>query len=241
MRSRSLTGGFAGCLAAAALLISATTSAEGSAEPASACQGVSILSAPQVVVGLADVVISVTGPVDDSVVCQLLPVRRPPVQPRAPRAQHCKNAQQRGYRLRAGEAAKAVRCLINAERTSRGRSALGPRDDLQQAARNHTATMLGNGCFSHQCGGERDLIGRVTTTGYLPCNCSWSVGEDLAWGNRRFSTPRATVHAWMGSPPHRANILSPVFKEVDIGMGSGRPGKRGAKAATYTANFGVRR
>ena len=206
---------------------------------ASVCQGVSILSAPQVAIGIGSLVTSLTGPLDDSITCQLLPILGRP-SGEAAGAGHCKNAQEHGYRLRAGAAAKAVRCLISAERTSRGLRALSPRDSLRQAARAHTAEMLREGCFSHQCPGERELVGRVTSAGYLPCGCAWSVGEDLAYGIRRYSTPRSIVDSWMASPPHRANILNPAFKEVDVGVGSGRPGKRRAKAATYTADFGFR-
>ena len=35
----------------------------------------------------------------------------------------------------------------------------------------------------------------------------WSVGENLAWGLGRYSTPRSVVNAWMRSPRHRAVLL----------------------------------
>ena len=212
-------------------------------ERASVCQGVSILSVPLVAIGIGPLVTSLTGPLDDTVVCQLLTARRrtsADAPAGAAAGGHCKNAQKAGYRLRAGAAAKAVRCLINAERTSRGLKALNPRDSLREAAREHTAEMIRQACFSHKCPGERELIGRVTSAGYLPCNCAWSVGEDLAFGVRRYSAPQEIVKAWMGSPPHRANILSPPFEEVDVGVATGRPGKPGGKAATYTADFGFK-
>ena len=36
---------------------------------------------------------------------------------------------------------------------------------------------------------------------------NWSMGENLAWGLSRYSTPRKIVQAWMQSPPHRATVL----------------------------------
>jgi hypothetical protein len=40
-------------------------------------------------------------------------------------------------------------------------------------------------------------------------------GENLA---RDFSSPTATVDAWMNSPTHRENILNPKYKEIGIGV-----------------------
>lgn len=42
-----------------------------------------------------------------------------------------------------------------------------------------------------------------------------SVGENLALGP--FASDAAVVDAWMGSPGHRANILSPKFTEIGVG------------------------
>ena len=52
------------------------------------------------------------------------------------------------------------------------------------------------------------MSARVTSAGYLPCNCSWSVGENLAWGKGKHGTPAAIVAAWMASPGHREMILT---------------------------------
>ena len=69
---------------------------------------------------------------------------------------------------------------------------------------------------------------------------TWTVGENLAWGARRLSTPAAIVQAWMASPGHRDIILTRSFEQVDIGVASGKPGSPRARAATYTADFGRR-
>jgi uncharacterized protein YkwD len=47
----------------------------------------------------------------------------------------------------------------------------------------------------------------------------------------------------MHSPGHRANILRPAFREIGIGIVPAAPLAAGAgqTAATYTADFGVRR
>ncbi len=84
--------------------------------------------------------------------------------------------------------------------------------------------MIRKDCFAHQCAGERDLVGRVEAAGYLPCKCSWSVGENIAWGSGSSSSPRRIVDAWMNSAPHRANILDRRFEDIGVAVDDGSPG-----------------
>jgi uncharacterized protein YkwD len=202
-----------------------------------ACDGVRLLTGPEIVIGLGPVVLNVSVPLDDSVLCQVVNPRR---LDGAAAARHCDNAQIPGDELRRKLAAEATLCLINNERTSQGLSALDPQKSLLRAAKKHTKRMLSAGCFAHECPGEPDLVGRVTDTGYLPCSCSWSVGENLAWGEGKLSTPAGIVDAWMASPPHREMILTGAMKDVDIGVRPGEPGAPHAGAATYTADFGYK-
>ena len=62
----------------------------------------------------------------------------------------------------------------------------------------------------------------------------WSaVGENIAAG---YATPEDVVAGWMASPGHRANILSPNFSEIGIGVSAG-----GGQFGTYwTQEFGAR-
>jgi uncharacterized protein YkwD len=46
-----------------------------------------------------------------------------------------------------------------------------------------------------------------------------SIGENIALGN--FDNDQVIVQAWMDSPGHRANILSPKFTEIGIAVGRG--------------------
>jgi uncharacterized protein YkwD len=67
------------------------------------------------------------------------------------------------------------------------------------------------------------------------------VGENIAWGADSGGTPKAIVKSWMHSPPHRANILSPQFRQLGVGFALGhRGGKRGERAM-YTTDFGMRK
>lgn len=238
LRYRALVG-----IVSAALLTVGLFAPQGASASApasrSACDGVRLLAAPYVVIGIGAITIDVSGPLNDLVLCQAVDLPRIGGAPAS--AEHCDDAQVPGASLRPRLAAEAVRCLIDKERTSRGLSRLDPQKSLKKAAKRHTGQMLAAGCFSHLCPGEPDLVGRVTAAGYLPCACTWSVGENLAWGTGETSSPAGIVAAWMASPPHREMILTGSMRDVDVGVRAGEPGNPdAATAATYTADFGYR-
>jgi uncharacterized protein YkwD len=139
-----------------------------------------------------------------------------------------------------GEARAAVLCLVNRKRSRAGLRPLERDRNLQRAAQRHNNRMVGSGCFSHQCSGEADLGGRLKSTGYLSGKLRrWAYGENIAWGMERRGTPAAVVDAWMGSPPHRANILSGSFRELGVGFATGSPSDAGDRGGIYTIDFGV--
>ncbi len=139
-----------------------------------------------------------------------------------------------------GEARAAVLCLVNRERNRAGLRPLDRDRSLQRAAQRHNDRMVGSGCFSHQCSGEADLGTRLKSSGYLRGNLRrWAYGENIAWGMERRGTPAAIVGAWMGSPPHRANILSASFRELGVGFATGSPSRKRDPGGIYTIDFGV--
>lgn len=145
------------------------------------------------------------------------------------------------YELRHEPARNAMVCLINRERHERGLPGLDQNHKLQRAAQRHNERMLSKQCFAHQCPGEGTLEARLYSVEYLGGLSAWAYSENLVWAERWLSTPRAMVKAWMNSPGHRANLLSPDYKEIGIGSGDGSPRNRKARAATFTADFGMRR
>lgn len=212
--------------------------------PARTCDGaVRLLSDSLVISGvssplLGTLILDLSGPLDDLVTCESVGLRSGTARANA---RGCTNAQVPGPRLRPKTAAKAIRCLIDGERLRRGLPDLESRSELTDAAKYHTHLMLSDGCFSHQCAGEPDLVARTTAARYLPCNCTWIVAENLAWGLGAQSSPAAIVDAWMHSPPHRETLLMGQLKDVGVAVRDGRPGDRTAPGSTYTADFGVKR
>jgi uncharacterized protein YkwD len=135
---------------------------------------------------------------------------------------------------------RATLCTLNAERARHGLPRLKLNKKLSTAARRHTRDMVRRDYFAHDSLGGGTFLDRIRRSGYLKGARSWSVGENLAWGSRERSAPRAITSMWMNSAGHRANILSPAFREVGIGFSIGAPGASG-QAATYATEFGTRR
>ena len=155
-------------------------------------------------------------------------------------AAQCKGADTPAFKMDAREARHATLCLVNKERSSHGLKALHLDGHQQEAAARHNRLMVQKSCFSHQCSGEPDIIGRLEKSGYLPCNCNWSIAENIAYGGGDTSSPRSIFDAWMGSSEHRMNIMNKSFEAVGIGIDRGSPEGDGSDAATYTMDFGYK-
>lgn len=156
-------------------------------------------------------------------------------------ASSCPGSDSGPRKISSERASKMVVCLINSARARRGLHKVHARGELVGAAENHSAHMQATDCFDHTCPGEPPLTGRYTKSDYLPCGCSWGAAENIAWGPRSKGSPRAIVNAWMGSAPHRANILNGSYRDVGVGVRWGSPDKSSKRAGTYTLDFGYRR
>jgi uncharacterized protein YkwD len=137
----------------------------------------------------------------------------------------------------------ATLCLLNVERSTRGRAPLTSDGQLGKAAQAYSAKMIRLRFFDHVCPQGTTPTSRVRGgTSYLRGRTrSWSVGENIAWGSGELATPEAIVRSWMHSAGHRRNILDRRFRNIGIGVASGAPDDvQGQPAATYTTDFGFR-
>ena len=98
---------------------------------------------------------------------------------------------------------------------------------LVEAAREHSTDMAAVGECTHEGSDGSQPSERIEAAGYLG-NAS---GENVLCG---MVTPDRAVEMWMGSPPHRANILSERFEHVGVGVDSETPG-----GPTWTLTFGA--
>ena len=114
---------------------------------------------------------------------------------------------------------KQVVALVNKQRAKRGLVALRVNVKLVDAARAHSTEMGEHQYFSHASASGGAWSSRIIRYGYTREGYSyWKAGENIYYGAGLYSSPYLVVKAWMGSPGHRAVILTKTFR--DIGMGA---------------------
>ena len=155
-------------------------------------------------------------------------------------AASCENADAHPADVTLSEIKGATLCLLNRQRTSRGKRKLSHNASLGGAARAHAVDMIQRNYFDHTAPGGVDFVRRIMRRDYVQPGDGWTVGENLAWGSQELATPREIVRSWMDSPAHRANILSSRFREIGIGVARGAPERDISRAATYATEFGSR-
>jgi uncharacterized protein YkwD len=126
----------------------------------------------------------------------------------------------------------AVRCEINAIRVANGLKPVGTTRPLRIAATRHSQDMVRRHYFAHVSPSGQTVTDRVRRAGYD----GGRLGENIGWGSGSLGTPAAIVQAWMNSPPHRAIILTPAFRDVGVGIAQGAP--VGGDGVTYTLDVG---
>jgi uncharacterized protein YkwD len=156
------------------------------------------------------------------------------------RSAGCEYSHRAPHQVSGKHARHAVICLINEMRRRHGLHHLSSMRSLNESGKRHSSYMRRHACFSHQCPGEGNLVSRITATSYLPCGCTWFVGENIAEATSAGAAPTAIVKDWMRSPPHREMILSRSLDDVGVGVVWGRAGNPHADLGTYTADFGYR-
>jgi uncharacterized protein YkwD len=100
--------------------------------------------------------------------------------------------------------------LVNQERERAGLPTLSLAPDLVPVGRAHATEMFTLGYFAHESPVTGDPFDRIEAAGIAYS----AAGENLA-----FAPDVLTAHrGLMNSPGHRANILSPDFGQVGIGI-----------------------
>jgi uncharacterized protein YkwD len=132
--------------------------------------------------------------------------------------------------------ARAVACLVNWARAQDRRVRLVRRPALQRAATLKGERVASCGQFSHTpCGSA--VTAAVHAAGYRYA----TFGENLFAGTLGQVSARDVVLAWLESPDHRANVLSPSFRDVGAAPVRARGLLGDGDAVVWTATFGSRR
>jgi uncharacterized protein YkwD len=131
-------------------------------------------------------------------------------------------------------------CLINRARVHYGLHPLAFNTSLRDSAAAHSDSMVSHHYFAHE-GPGGSVDNRITRTGYLHHTQAFVIGENIGGGHgQHWASPMAVFKEWMHSPPHRANILDPSYRDAGVGVARGFPMGTDHGSATYTVDFGAR-
>jgi uncharacterized protein YkwD len=117
-----------------------------------------------------------------------------------------------------------IHILINAQRNANGLSSLNFDDKLASIARGHSQDMANRGYFEHNDLEGHGFYWRYQQAGY---NCEIDVGNMIYEGGENIleesgysdeAIASTTVDGWMNSAGHRANILTPYWRNEGIGV-----------------------
>jgi uncharacterized protein YkwD len=112
---------------------------------------------------------------------------------------------------------------INQIRRAHGLARLHPTYSLFVSATLYARRMMRSDYFGHQA--------------RIPVSHRFRLaGETLAWHSGWRPSPRLTVWQWMGSPSHRAILLSSRFSRIGVGRSKGRYGS--TRATMWVAHVG---
>jgi uncharacterized protein YkwD len=151
----------------------------------------------------------------------------------------CAHASASPSQLSTGAAVHTLQCLINEVRAQHGLRAVRANGKLRLAARRHATDMATHDFFAHDSPGGTTVASRVRHAGYLGGGVrEWWLGEALAWGAATAGEPKAIMYGLMHSPPHRAILLDPNFRDLGVGVAHGAPSGRDAGALTIDLDFG---
>ena len=139
---------------------------------------------------------------------------------------------------------RSILHYTNRERQRRGLKRLKGRGSLIRAARAHSRWMGRHNTYSHTGGGGSRPWQRAMRAGYPSRNVSENIWQSRgrsgsAWHskfhwNSSWRLGHAAVISWMNSPGHRANLLTPRWRDLGVGVAVNRTGR-----IYLTQNFGV--
>jgi uncharacterized protein YkwD len=137
---------------------------------------------------------------------------------------------------------RAMSCLINHARQQKQMRKVKTYRSLTRAAKKKINAQINCGrVLSHTpCGSS--FVNYYYRSGYLPTPRAWSVGENLAWGAGKSSSPVKIFRGWLNSPPHRKNIFNRRWRHQGLHVVEARfAGFTGAKVWASQFGYGGKR
>lgn len=120
---------------------------------------------------------------------------------------------------------------INVARRADGLASLRPSPLLRAPARAHSRWLVGRTTLTHEGPGRTPFWTRLQRAGFPRTR---PVAENLAMVVGCGVTPARMVSLWLGSPPHRRNLLSAAYRVFGVGVAT----QGGCGRTVLTTDFG---
>jgi len=135
--------------------------------------------------------------------------------------------------------AASLRCLVNWARHRHGLRRVGESRLLDRSALMRALEIRRCDDFSHTpCGQPFTAV--FYAVDYLVLGRLAEVGENLAWGQGRLGTARSTMQSWLASPPHRANLFRPGWRDFGVSVVRANRLSGAANVTLWVYQFGKR-
>lgn len=108
--------------------------------------------------------------------------------------------------------------LVNVQRSKAGLQTLTQNWQLSRVARYKSQDMIDKGYFSHTSPTYGSPFRMMESFGIKYS----AAGENIAMGQQ---SPSEVMNAWMNSPGHRNNIMSPSFTQIGVGLAKDKNGR----------------
>jgi uncharacterized protein YkwD len=137
----------------------------------------------------------------------------------------------------------AMLCLVDQVRAAHGVRPLRANSELGHVAFSQVLSMVRFDYFADIRPTGQTPMSLVVGTHYRAHASAISVGQNIAWGTGRYTTPAHIVAEWMASPPHREIMLSGEFHDAAVAVTPTLPGvlHAGRHGAVYAIELGARR
>jgi uncharacterized protein YkwD len=154
----------------------------------------------------------------------------------------CPGAELRPSHANASVIDTATLCLIDHVRVAHGLRPLLANRELQAVAISQVKEMIRLDYFSDTRPSGATPAALIAATPYGRHARRLSTAESIGWGTGRFATPAQMVAAWLGSPAHRAIVLSGELLEAGVGAVAAAPSRltQGQSGATYALELARR-
>ncbi len=136
----------------------------------------------------------------------------------------------------------ATFCLVQRMRLAARLHLLRLNRPLQGVAAGQAHDMVAGDYFGDDGIAGETPIQRILASPYPNGATRVHSAQNIGWATGPLATPAAMVAAWMASPPHRAIILTPGFRDIGVGVTPAAPSSlaQGLEGATYTLELGQR-